>query len=71
METYTTFEDPLCEIDFAAKRIVIKNAFYVDQPYKNDVKITLSKVQNPSTNKDLQPFTIKTYEDNLFVYGID
>ena len=66
VQTYQSFKDA-CVIDFDARYIKIFNVFERIQDgldaYGAPVTITLEELKNPSSNLNLDPFVIKTFDD--------
>ena len=62
-------------IDFDARLVKIFNVFERIQEdlenYKAPITITLEKLKNPATNLGLEPFVIKTFDDEQLVFPID
>ena len=62
-------------IDFDARLVTIFNVFERIRDdlenYEAPITITLEKLKNPATNLGLDPFVIKTFDDEQQVFPID
>ena len=61
----------ICEIDFATRKIIIHDAFKDLDSYSGEIKIVLSRVENPNTNHQLEAFVLETFDDYYMEYPID
>ena len=58
-------------IDNKFRKIKILTIFKAADNYSAPITITLEKIRNPLTNKDLLPFVIQTFDDQASRYPID
>ena len=62
VETYQSFNRQ-CKINFGTREVKIINIFKESDNYAAPITITLEKIRNPMSNKDLAPFIIETFDD--------
>ena len=62
VETYQSFNKQ-CVITFKRKEIKIFNTFKESDNYSAPITISLEKLRNPFSNKELKPFVIETFDD--------
>jgi hypothetical protein len=70
VETYSALGE-ICEIDFQAKSLIIHGSFSEVDVYTGPIKILLTHVRNPATNKDLIPFAVETFDDHDMEFPVD
>jgi hypothetical protein len=70
VNTYMSFNTDVCLFNFLTRTLTIQNVFPANG-YIGPVTIGLSSLTNPTTNRQLDPMVIRTFDDKSMQYPAD